>query len=231
MDISLEILTTDNADKLSEQIDQLDQSVLTTDMLQTIFGHAITYNSIKILTMLFDVYNLKFEHNEYMITRICRSYVCCGTPSLSMIQLLVNNGLDLDYKTSDGLIIKDQLFEQACQNNVMDTIKYLIDYGVDINANYGFIIACENQNCQLLEYLLSLGLNNETLDRCLYFAFKHKYLKMVEMLIKAGANGGNMMLYEQIDPTNDEIARWHKIIDTLVSQGADPIDLLKINYN
>lgn len=114
----------------------------------------------------------------------------------NIVNKLILLGVDIDICDNEN---RSALYF-ACRNREMDTVKYLVDSGANLNnivENIDNILEkCYKDDINLIEYLTSLNINVK-IAKYLYIACKHNNISVVAYLIKLGmdiniANDGGL---------------------------------------
>jgi ankyrin repeat protein len=86
------------------------------------------------------------------------------------------------------------LFRQACEENDIKTIKYLLKNKIDNYAvEYGFLKACDIGALDTVVFLVNI-VDHDTIDNGLSRAVKYNKIKIVMILTEYGANVENGLL-------------------------------------
>jgi|GEM_PF-2445749 len=144
---------------------------------------------------------------------ICNDYgynalvlLCKNDKNLESIELLLENGIDLEHRTKkDG----HTALTYSCHHRQYKISKYLINHGVDINCydwkrSTPFMISLHNKDYKFSEYLLKCGAN--------LFSFDHKNVSALSYCILSNCNElldfiiSNYLIYNKLSIYNyDEL--------------------------
>ena len=187
----------------------------------------IVHNATETFLMLLKEFG--FQINQELGLKLIGRFHSIKLP---MLELLVDNGLNLWTKNSDPNICKinvtvgESILYFACRSGQVEIIKYIINCGISVNAMEGnaFYAICEHEKYDIIKFMIDSGLNTLYLDHALYYATKKKYLPMVKLLIRAGANISNIGSF--INDNYDKNA--YECLQFLLDSDTEVGDILKI---
>jgi len=155
----------------------------------------------------------------------------CNKSVPELIQAIEDNDPhdpSLNYPNNWDIHVWNQLFYEACLNQKIDIINYIIERGQITNFEKGLVSACrnsdgDNQTIQLMISLIGQNMSINNWERCLVDCCDYHNVNMVKFLIEMGANNFNESLLwacefrEDEDKSTDAM----KIIDLLIERGAN----------
>jgi len=110
---------------------------------------------------------------------------CVKHNNYKMLKILLDN-------SNAELKIPNECINYACEKNMIDIVKLLVEHGADINqkgGGYPLINACENGNVRIVDYLIDNGADiNVRGGHALDTAAMEGYTDVVRLLIKRGAD-------------------------------------------
>ena len=181
-------------------------------------------NAFKTLKML--VTEFGYQINQDLGVNIMQYF---GGTNFTMLQFLVNNGLNLWFKipNTDNVIVGDTMLYYACKVGNIKTVKYLISCGISVNSVKGeaFDTACCNNHNDIVEFMIDSGLDASYIDKGLYSAAYSKNITMIKLLLQTGADVSKLGSF--IDD-GDVDKKEYQSLKILLDSGADFDDLLKI---
>lgn len=186
------LILTDSVEEFSKKLEDNPSDLtyfnfqLDNEKIKSIF----IYSAVKILTLLIDKYSIVIP-NDIGINIVHMQY----NFSKEIIEFLVDNGMSLELRTKYNDTVISGLFALACQDNSMDTIKYLINLNIDIDMHQGFINALKYVD--IIQYLFQYEIKQNTLDNALLILIGKKKWNLIPTLIDAGANPKNIAMIIQ----------------------------------
>lgn len=190
------------------------------------------------------IMNDHYETVEYLVKKGAKSYykipdynvfygaldLASENANVSVMELLIANGYPINNDTMGSAMIS------AVGNNKIESIKYLLNRGVDPNVGYNGLTplenACLNGNVEITKILVEHGAKVDGLEvkgKPLYNAAKSGNVDVVEYLIKKGASVNSIPKYS--DGSGGESALMaaaysgqFEVVKLLIENGAD------INY-
>jgi len=114
---------------------------------------------------------------------------------LVQVKKLIEKGLDVKKKYG---MYENQLIHYVCYKQDIETLKYLIEIGIDIESenNYGerpIHISCNNGCLEIVKLLIEQGANIEaettnTRERPIHCACSYNHLEIVKLLLEKNVN-------------------------------------------
>jgi ankyrin repeat protein len=160
-----------------------------------------------------------------------------GLKSFYILPVILLTGLAFDWTSAASAQTPQQLWQAAYDGN-LNTVKYCVEHGVNVNAvdkpgaegRRGFtalVIASRNGHLDVVQYLVEHGANVNDSDNGrqkspLLAASWARHLDIVEYLLSKGANI-NAQAFNGFTPVNDAAAIGDfEVVKYLVEHGADP---------
>ena len=115
---------------------------------------------------------------------------------LYLIELALNRGVDVETKFLYGNFDSTSL-EISCLINSLDTVKYLIKKGAEVNNNRVSTNAFIKGDLETIKYLVNLGIDIHQDELPLQISCMYGHLEIVKYLVELGKNIyiPNMLLY------------------------------------
>lgn len=196
---------------------------------RTFISKIFINNATKILQYLITEFGIL---NHVLFIPILMSYQNTHM-TISILELLVSNGFDLFQTVSLSVVPKtigERILISACEKSKFKIIKFLIEYGVDINAEDGsaFLMSCKSKNAYIIQYFIDCGIDPSYYDYGLYYAIKFKKPENIRILLSAGANHYNLDKYIEQDNYNSFYNDEYVSMKLCLDAGIDPHALFKI---
>ncbi|AKI80551.1 hypothetical protein [Niemeyer virus] len=112
------------------------------------------------------------------------SYAASGN-HINIMDYIFNNSKNIRLEHINKVLI------QACRNNWLDGVKYLVNKGADVNANKceGFIEAIKTGNLEIIKYLVAQGVRyNDHSDSMWFWILHLKKPEIMEYMMSIGAH-------------------------------------------
>lgn len=117
------------------------------------------------------------------INNLLLLYSCSNSKFIDMVTIFMNHGADIRYN-NNNLLLKS-IYSQDINN-----VKFLLDNGIDANAENGIIFAtvCYIGKIEIIKLFISYGVTNENLNKGLVYALFNDKIHIMKLLIENGAD-------------------------------------------